>query len=140
MFNFLNFSSLCTKNDISFEVSPWWKLEEKQSTSNLLLYVLSIAKSLSIVLLFSYRYAESRIFFNETKPEQMYGVFAKIVLVEKEPCNLSLDTCSKFDPFLRRLPLGPKIYMDKENYDFGYKRQGENNFLFNNPTCIRRCF
>ena len=71
----------------------------------------------------------------------MYGAFAKIILVENEPCNFSLDTCSKFDPFLRRrLPFRPKIYMDKENYDFGYKRQGENNFLFNNPTCIRRCF
>ena len=80
------------------------------------------------------------------RPGQLYGLFADITLVENEQCNLTPDTCSKFDPFLS-LPSRPgtrPLNRIKRSYDGyyanSYRRQGETGFSFNNPTCNRRCF
>ena len=81
--------------------------------------------------------------FGSFGQEQLYGLFAEITLVENEQCNLTPDTCSKFDAFLNSLPTNrsrtdiQRSYADY--YANSYKRQGENIFSFNNPTCNRRC-
>ena len=100
-------------------------------------------------------------------PGQLYGLFADITLVENEQCNLTPDTCSKFDPFLslpsRRPGTRPqdirdrikRSYEDFDDYESAmyleslqdklndanpFRRQGEFGFSFGNPTCNRRCF
>ena len=83
----------------------------------------------------NYRYSQRRIFFKKDEPEPSYGAFAQIQLVENETCNLSPnsvnDTCSKYDSFLARFDM--RYYANK------YRRQNENLFSFNRPTCNRRC-
>ena len=83
----------------------------------------------------NYRYGQRRIFFKKEEPEQFFGAFAQIQLIENETCNLSpnsvANTCSKYDPFLARL--------DVSYYANNYRRQNENIFSFSNPTCNRRC-
>ena len=83
----------------------------------------------------NYRYSQRRIFFKKDEPEPSYGAFAQIQLVENETCNLSTnsvnDTCSKYDQFLARFDI--RYYANK------YRRQNENLFSFNRPTCNRRC-
>ena len=86
-------------------------------------------------------------------PGQLYGLFADITLIENEQCNLTPDTCSKFDPFLSlpsRRPgtrpqditdrIIPDTYFDEYDDANTYRRQGEFGFSFRNPTCNRRCF
>ena len=74
--------------------------------------------------------------------QQLYGLFAEITLVENEQCNLTADTCSKFDSFLS-LPYRSSRNRIKRSYAGyyanGYKRQGENSFSFSDPSCNRRC-
>ena len=74
----------------------------------------------------------------------LFGLFAEITLVDNEQCNLTPDTCSKFDPFLslpyrssRRNRISKRSY--EGYYDNGYRRQGENSFAFSDPTCNRQC-
>ena len=83
----------------------------------------------------NYRSAHRRIF--SKAEQQFYGAFVEIQLVENETCNLSPnsvigDTCSKYDPFLTRV-------IRVSHFANSYRRQNENQFTFNNPTCNRRC-
>ena len=83
----------------------------------------------------NYRYGQRRIFFKKEEPEQFFGAFAQIQLVDNKTCDLSPnsidDICSKYDPFLAR--------PDTNYYANNYRRQNENLFSFNSPTCNRRC-
>ena len=75
--------------------------------------------------------------------EQLYGLFTEITLVENEECDLANDACSKFDAFLNiSLPTNSSrryIQTMHQEYSNSYKRQGENIFSFNRPTCNRIC-
>ena len=79
----------------------------------------------------------------QQQQQMLFGLFAEITLVENEQCNLTPDTCSKFDPFLSlayrssRRNHVERSY--KDYYDNVFRRQGENSFAFSDPTCNRQC-
>ena len=74
----------------------------------------------------------------------LFGLFSEITLVENEQCNLTPDTCSKFDLFLSLPYRSSRRNHIKRSYEGyyhnnGYRPQNENSFTFSYPRCNRQC-